>query len=122
VKALSLLFVVLLIAGCGGGNTAQPQAKTPAQAPVTVEVSFSKDVQPIFAASCMPCHSGSGDAKSKYDLAKYEGIMANVVACNPDSSKLCQMLATGKMPPAGPLPGDKVEFVKKWVSQGAKNN
>jgi len=32
------------------------------------------------------------------------------------------MLATGKMPPAGPLPGDKVEFVKKWVSQGAKNN
>jgi len=125
-KVLALLFAALLIAGCGN----QPAAPAPkAETAAPAEVSFAKDVQPILTQSCMPCHSGGADAKSKYVLTGYEGVMgtgkdsvANVFAGNADSSVLYQMLKICKMPPAGPLPTDKVDLVKKWIDQGAKNN
>jgi hypothetical protein len=118
-KALSLLFAVLLLAGCGS----QPAAPVPpkAETPAAVDVSYAKDIQPMFNQSCMPCHASGGGA-AKYDLTKYETACQMVLAGNPDSSKVCQMLKAGKMPPAGPLPQAKVELVSKWVTQGAKNN
>jgi hypothetical protein len=45
-----------------------------------------------------------------------------VIAGKPDSSLLYQKLKTGKMPPAGKLPADQFELVKKWIAQGAKND
>jgi hypothetical protein len=126
-KALAALFAILLLAGCGGqpAAPAAPKAETPA----TSDVSFAKDIQPIFSQTCMPCHSGGTDAKSKYVLTGHEGVMgtgkdsvANVLPGSADSSLLYQILKTGKMPPAGPLAQAKVDLVGKWVTQGAKNN
>jgi cytochrome c1 len=123
-KALALLFTSLLVVGCGS-QPAASKAETVAPA----AVSFAKDVQPIFTQSCMPCHSVGADAKSKYVLTGYEGVMgtgkdsvANVFAGNPDSSVLYQLLQAGKMPPAGPLDPAKVAAVQKWINEGAKNN
>lgn len=123
-KALALPFAALLIAGCGS-QPAAPKAETAAPA----EVSFARDVQPILTHSCMPCHSGGADAKSKYVLTTYEGVMgtgkdsvANAFAGNPDSSVIYQLLQAGKMPPAGPLDQAKVAIVQKWINEGAKNN
>jgi hypothetical protein len=123
-KALALFFAILLVVGCGS-QPAAPKAETPA----TSDVSFAKDVQPILAQTCMPCHSVGADAKSKYVLTGYEGVMgtgkdsvANVFAGNPDSSVLYELLQTGKMPPAGPLDPAKVATVQNWINEGAKNN
>ena len=122
-KYVVALAAVLLLIGCGGGE--KPQAQTPptdSARLAVAEASFAKDVAPIFAASCMPCHSGAADARSKYDLSKFDGVMKNVVAGKPDSSKLHTMLFEGKMPPTGPLDAAKVATIKKWVDEGAKNN
>jgi len=128
-KALALLFAALLVAGCGSQPAAPAAAETEARTPPEAEVSFAKEILPILAQSGVPCHSGQPDAKSAYGLTSYEGVMGagkdtrpNVVPGNADSSLLYQMLKTGKMPPAGPLAPDKVELVRKWIAQGAKNN
>lgn len=118
-KYLTMLAAMLLLVGCGG-----PKADS-----AVTNVSFAKDVQPIFTQNCMPCHSGGPDAKSPYDLTKYAGVMGNgkdsvpnVIAGKADSSLLYLMLKEGKMPPTGALEATKVDLVTKWVSAGAKNN
>ena len=130
-KYLSVLAVALLLVGCGGQKPEPAKTEVPAtdSAAVAAEVSFAKDIQPVFTQSCMPCHSGAADAKSKYVLASYDGVkgkgkdtVANVIASQPDASLLYTTLKDGKMPPAGPLAAATVELVMKWISQGAKNN
>jgi mono/diheme cytochrome c family protein len=112
----------LLLVGCG--TPQQPQAKAPVTdttQPAAVEVSFSKDVQPIFAASCMPCHAPGGGA-ARYDLTAYDKVAALVVAGKADSSKLFTVLNQGRMPPSGKLDSSRLATVRKWIDQGAKNN
>ena len=121
-RALAVLFVALLLVGCGGGT--EPQAPAPAPdttKPAVAEISFAKD-SPVHPHSqnCMPCHSGASDAKSKYVLTSYEGAMgtgkdtvANVLPGKPDSCQLGQMLASGKMPPAGKLDAAKFDLSRQ---------
>ncbi len=114
---------VLLFAGCGGKPT-QPQAKAPVQdepEPAAAEVSFSRDVQPIFSASCMPCHAPGGGA-AKYDLTSYDKVATLVEPGKSGSSKLFTVLDQGKMPPSGKLDSAKLTAVQKWIDEGAKNN
>jgi hypothetical protein len=124
----AVALAALLLIGCGGGNAPQPQTKAPVPTPPATEVSFSKDVQPILNASCMPCHAGA-DAKAKYDLTGYVGVMGagkdavpNVLTGKCDSSLLFQMVSAGKMPPTGRLDSIKVATIKKWIEGGAKND
>ncbi len=122
-RVFALMSVALLFVGCGSTQT--PQAKDPpadATKPASVEVSFAKDIQSLVAGNCMPCHSGAKDAAAKSNWTTYEGVMADVVAGKPDSSKFYQMLRDGKMPPAGKLDSAKLATVHKWISEGAKNN
>ena len=130
-KALALLFAALLIAGCGSqpAAPAAPKAETPAAA----EVSFAKDIQPIFSQTCMPCHAGGKDAKAGYDLTCYSGAMGNgsdsipnVIPGSADSSVIYLRL-TGAVPPQMPkgrpaLDAGQLTTIKKWIDQGAKNN
>jgi len=131
VKALVLFFAVLLIAGCGSKPAAPIAPK--AEAAATSDVSFAKDVQPIFNQSCMPCHAGGQDAKGKYDLTCYANAMgsgkdtvANVLPGNADSSTLyCRV--NGTVPPQMPkdrpaLNAVQLTAIKNWINQGAKNN
>jgi hypothetical protein len=135
VKVLTLLFAALLFVGCGSkpAAPAAPKAETPVENPAQPaspdEVSFARDIQSVFAASCMPCHSGAPDAKSKYTLPGYNDVMGtgedsvpNVLAGNADNSVLYKMLKSGRMPPNGPLSKETVELLKKWINQGAKDN
>jgi hypothetical protein len=46
-----------------------------------------------------------------------------VVAGNPDSSPLIQMILQGKMPKSGPkLQPNQVQILTEWVQAGAPNN
>jgi len=130
-KALSLLFAVLLIAGCGSQPAAP--AATKAETPTAVDVSFAKDIQPILSQSCMPCHAGGKDAKGNYDLTGYAGTasngsdaLPNVIPGNVDSSILYLRLS-GAVPPLMPkarpaLDATQLSTIQKWINQGAKNN
>jgi hypothetical protein len=129
-KALALFFAVLMIAGCGS----QPAPAAPkTETSVTTDVSFAKDIQPIFNQSCMPCHAGGKDAKGSYDLTCYTGAVgsgkssiANVLPGDADSSTLCLRLS-GAIPPQmpkgrPPLDAAQLATIKNWINQGAKNN
>jgi hypothetical protein len=130
-KAIALLFAVLLLAGCGSQPAAPSAPKT--ETPATSDVSFAKDIQPMLTQTCMPCHAGGKDAKGKYDITSYTGTMGNgldstpnVIAGKADSSILYLRL-TGAVPPQmpigrPPLNADQLTAVKKWIDQGAKNN
>ena len=91
-------------------------------------LSFSKDVFPIFEASCVKCH-GVEKVSRGLDLTSYEKILAGsvkgpvVLPGDADNSLLVKLTTEGKMPKQGAkLTSDQVEIVRNWISQGAPNN
>jgi hypothetical protein len=98
----------------------------------TVEISYKTSIQPIFDTYCIRCHVGSHPlldlrAEFSYDQLLYEGVSAPYVdTVDAENSILMQRLrgvTLEHMPPEPPNPPDiKIESIKKWIEQGAKNN
>jgi len=109
------------------------------------EVSFSKDVQPIFEKNCIECHdhSGEGVVASGFSVKDYDGVMKGtdlgqvVIPGSSMSSTLYLVIAQKtapeiQMPPhhrqawaegrGSPLSADDVGIIQAWIDQGAKNN
>ena len=85
------------------------------------EVSFSKDILPIFQQYSDSHHS----SQSVLSLETYEGVMQDVVSGQPEQSKLYQRLigqGGPVMPPGNPLPENLITLIYNWIKQGAKNN
>ena len=85
------------------------------------EVSFSRDIFPIFQQVAASCHGTSGGLS----LETYEGTMKVIVPGDPEGSILYQRLLGQRgpiMPPNGPLPDAKIQLIYQWIKQGAKNN
>jgi hypothetical protein len=114
--------------------------------------SFKDDVVPIVQATCAltACHSSKesnlgiflafdvaqiyaelqktsptaagqkfvvpGDPSKSYLMIKLEGTQASLAASCPNSS------CGSEMPPGDKLPADKLEAVRKWIADGAKND
>ena len=115
-----------------------PLPSSQALSPITDEVSFSKNVQPILHDYCLSCHSpgGKGYIKSGLDMTSYQGLMKGtkfgkvVIPGNSQDSTFTKLL-TGtnnglKMPmglnSTGTLAHQYILVLRKWVNQGAKNN
>jgi len=128
-KNITLLGSVLL------ALLAFPALGSPIQA--QGEVSYKKDVVPILHDYCLSCHKpgGKGYKKSGLDMRTYQSLLKGTkfgsVIKPGDSftSILIQVIegrvhASIKMPFGmnGGLAKDKIEVLKKWVDQGAKNN
>ncbi len=114
-KFLSLAFLLGVPAFIAAVNfwSANAQAK----------VDFARDIQPIFQASCSPCHYGE---KPKADLRlDSKAITAKlVVPGNSKESRLLQrILGDGgeKRMPLGreALPTAQIELIKRWIDEGA---
>jgi cytochrome c5 len=122
-RVLAVLSVALLLVGCGS-QPAAPAAPKAEQAPVSDTTTpapvLAHEVQSIITASCLPCHAAGGSA-AKYDLTSPEGLAKLVVPGRADSSKLYQVLASGKMPPAGKLDSVKLATIRSWINEGAKD-
>jgi hypothetical protein len=118
--------------------TETPLPSPQALSPITDEVSFSKNVQPILLDYCVSCHSpgGKGYIKSGLDLTSYKGLMKGtkfgkvVIPGNSQDSTFTKLL-TGtnnglKMPmglnSTGTLAHQYILVLRNWVNQGAKNN
>ncbi len=121
---IGLMLIVLNVTGIGAAINSQLQPPTgPAAA-----VSFSRDVQPIFAGICVKCHSGEA-APHSLILTTYDEVMAGsengyvIEAGDPANSALIEKITTGKMPKNGPhlLPG-QIKVIWNWMKQGALNN
>jgi WD40 repeat protein len=98
------------------------------------EVSFYKDVRPLFQQHCNGCHqpakpSGGFVMTSRAELLKAgESEKPGVVPGQPDASNLVSQVTPhdGKKPlmPRNqpPLADRDVALIKKWIAQGAKDD
>ena len=106
-------------------------------------LSFKKDVFPIFKKNCLPCHAEDNFNPSELSMDDYELIKSGGkngpawIAGNPTESLIIKKLSTD--PPFGDrmpfnskrkiaegkakwLTEDEIETIRKWISEGAKNN
>ena len=91
------------------------------------QISFSKDIQPIFQATCWKCH-GPVVQLSKLDLTSRQSALkggaggVDFVPGNAAKSRIYRMVA-GLDKPAMPLDGklkpDEIEAIRLWIDQGA---
>ena len=101
------------------------------------EVSFRTDIRPIIHDYCLNCHrpGGKGYEKSGLDMRSYKSLMKGTrfgAVIKPGDSFTSIMIqvvegrvhSSIKMPfgMSGGLAKDKIELLKRWVNQGAKNN
>jgi hypothetical protein len=148
------LFFVVLLAACASQPAAPTQAPgvesapTEAAAPTTGaaagapaateaaaqppasggEVSFAKDILPMFEDSCVSCHGGERTSRA-LDLKTYENLMAGsqngpvITPGDAAASKLVQAIQAGKMPKRGAKwTADQLKLLVDWVNAGAQNN
>jgi hypothetical protein len=115
----ALIAATLLLAACG-----------------QKEISYTADVQPILKQYCMECHveGGKGHEKSGLLMSSHENLMKGTkfgTIIKPGDSLTSAMImlvegradASIKMPHGkDSLPKEKIDLLKKWVEQGAKNN
>ena len=114
-----LIATTLLLAACGQS-----------------EVSYKADVQPILKQYCLECHAegGKGTEKSGLLMTSYESLMkgtkfGSIVKPGDSLSSVMIMLVEGRADPSikmphgkESIPKEKIDVLRKWVAQGAKNN
>jgi WD40 repeat protein len=92
------------------------------------EVSFAKQVWPVFRQHCWSCHSG-GKPEGGLRFDSQEHLLRGgetgplVVQGKPEESLLIEQVSGDKpaMPPKRPPIGaDKIALLRQWIAQGAK--
>ena len=100
------------------------------------EISYQADVQPVLKQYCLECHAEGGDgyAKSALLLTSHASLMKGtkygaIVKPGDGLGSVLIQLVEGRADPSikmphgkTALPKDKIEVLKQWVVQGAKNN
>lgn len=147
-----ILIIAVFLVACGNTTETGPQSpstiepteeqvvpafepteepESPAtQAPSTSdgELSFSKDILPIFQKSCFQCH-GSGGGRGGFNLNNYDQLMAGgnsgavIEPGDADNSLLVQFIVSQRMPVGGnKLTPEQIQLITDWVNQGALDN
>ncbi len=101
------------------------------------EVSYSADIRPILNDYCLSCHQpgGKGYERSGLDMRTYESLIKGtrfgaVIKAGDSFASTLIMLVEGRADPSikmpyginGSLSKDKIDLLKRWIDQGAKNN
>jgi cytochrome c553 len=82
---------------------------------------FEKNVRPIFASKCAPCHNEKMQSGG-LNLVTLAGLDAVVMPKDAAGSRLFQAVSyTGrvKMPPMGKLPEAELAALREWIDMGA---
>jgi len=100
----------------------------PPDLPLPSNVSFQKDVQPIFNQNCISCHNGNIDPDLRTGNS-YDALMAlppeSIIRGDAAGSELFQMLnggGTNPMPPGSSIPQAQINTFGQWINEGALNN
>ena len=93
--------------------------------PITEDVSYKNDIVPLWG-QCSGCHNGTL-APDMRDATSYNSLLNGyVIPNNADQSILYKsLLGTGGvslMPPGSKWSDSKINLVKSWITQGAKDN
>src|SRR5260370_32482578 len=99
-------------------------------APASHQIDFSKEIKPIFEASCIKCH-GRGRAKGDFRLDTRETILKGgesgpaLVAGNSAESHLIELVMgfdpDSLMPKKGSrLTAQEIGLLRAWIDQGVK--
>jgi hypothetical protein len=112
----------------GQAQAPSPPAPPASPAPPAQSISFAKDIEPIFDASCRSCH-GETVQLGKLDLRTRDSALqggargADLVPGNADGSRLYRRVAgleRPAMPAQGaPLTAEQVAAIKTWIDEGA---
>jgi WD40 repeat protein/mono/diheme cytochrome c family protein len=108
-------------------------AEESAEATPLSEVSYFRDVRPIFQRNCHGCHQPA-KAGGEFVMTDFEKMLAGgesenaaIVAGDVSQSELLEMITPvdgkAKMPQnADPLATAEIDTIRKWIEQGAKND
>ena len=99
------------------------------------EVSYSRNIQPIFDQNCISCHPNSGNlnltASNSYNelvnvtASAYQGTL--VIPGDSENSILYKKIDGSNtygsnMPLGRSLPANQIAMIKRWIDEGAQNN
>jgi hypothetical protein len=104
----------------------KPEPKSPA--PAGPQVTFAKEVLPIFRAKCLNCHGAVGSPKGGLDLRTLAAIAKGgdggdaLVAGDLKKSSIWVNIEENLMPPAGKerLTEPEATLIKNWILSGGK--
>ena len=93
------------------------------------ELTFEKDIRPIFRAHCYDCHGATEDVKGKLDLRLVRFLQkggesgAAIVPGKPGESYLLDRLRSGEMPPGeNNVRAREFSIIENWIAGGAKTS
>lgn len=96
------------------------------EVPVPDVVSFENDLQPIFNARCVSCHSGNTAPDLRGGQSYTALLNGYVVPGDAAASNLYKSLlnldGVPLMPPAGALSTYDINLVQAWINDGALDN
>jgi mono/diheme cytochrome c family protein len=100
-----------------------------AQTSTAQNISFERDVLPIFTGNCLSCHGGTSIyTQAGLDLRTINSVLRGslngqvIVKGSPDKSLLYQKVSARVMPPAAfklTLTDTQIETIRKWIEIGA---
>ncbi|MEN9685755.1 MAG: hypothetical protein RLZZ28_1541 [Bacteroidota bacterium] len=121
----AIVLFLLIFSGCYKTTTI---VKNPAN-DITTEMSYAKDIQPIFDKSCAVsgCHLTGGKAPDLTTANSYKSLtLGNYVKAGDPDNSLLMLWLTGKKNPVMPIgsgPDAAINAkIYAWIKQGAKNN
>ncbi len=87
------------------------------------EISFSKNIVPVFQASCTSCHNGQVTSPDFTRTSAYaELINGNYISItNPETSTLITKIQSGH-PYTGSVTDTEINRIVQWIKNGALNN
>ncbi|MEE2844828.1 MAG: c-type cytochrome domain-containing protein, partial [Planctomycetota bacterium] len=122
-----VLYCMLLLGFLFPSQSVQLVAQT-STAAKTVDVSYEKDVRPIFKTHCFQCHGENNVMEGGLDLRLNRFIQKGgengpaTIAGNHKESLIWQRVSSGAMPPEdNNLSPQEIRIIEQWIQQGAKN-
>jgi mono/diheme cytochrome c family protein len=114
------------------GATSAPTATTAPAATNTpsssAQVSYSKDIQPIFSQNCVRCHGGRGGLYlDSYAHVMDGGVNGPVIVPGSPQDSLLVKRIEGIVQPQMPLGGTPlsqadIDLIVNWITEGAPDN
>lgn len=112
-KSIILIGAVILMSGCNERILKQQPNISSNLESLTYNDVDSFVFKPY---NCVRCHN-SGSV----NFTSYAALMAggNIVAGDPEQSKIYAILNEGIMPPSGKIAAEQLEVLRTWIEQGA---
>ena len=121
ISFLAAVIALVLVAGCQSTSVAKPESEEPG------EVSFTKDIKPIFQHRCVMCHNAKTlPGKLSFEnragaFIKDQHGLPYIIAGKPDESRLYINIITPEfhelaMPPVSHrVSKEEVKKIRDWI-------